>query len=145
MTIIHPIDDFLYTLFPSIEKNQNSLENALTEFYSVGNIKPLIEFKDDFVKITIDYLMGDALNYFKGIPKAEIKKIAFEIATIGTQGIDPNQKNYSIPSIKNSSFFGYKTLAYYYVSWALAIPEMLNQLQMPFDKEYQLATKFLKL
>ena len=55
MTIIHPIDDFLYTLFPNIEKNQNSLENALTEFYSVGNIKPLIEFKDDFVKITIDY------------------------------------------------------------------------------------------
>ena len=89
--------------------------------------------------------MGDALKYFKAIPIVETKKIAFEIATIGTQGIDPNQKNYSIPSIKNSSFSGYKTLAYYYVSWALAIPEMLKQLQLPFDKEYELATKFLKL
>ena len=32
------------------------------------------------------------------------KKIAFEIATVGTQGIDPNKENYSIPSIKNSNF-----------------------------------------
>ena len=62
MTIIHPIDNFLYTLFPNIEKNQNSLENALTEFYSVGNIKPLIEFKDRFVKITIDYLKIETEN-----------------------------------------------------------------------------------
>ena len=85
------------------------------------------------------------MEYFKNLPNTKIKEIAFEIATIGTQGIDPNKKNYSIPSIKNSSFSGYKTLAYYYVSWALAIPEMLKQLQMPFDKEYELATKFLKL
>ncbi len=58
-------------------------------------------------------------------------------------GIDPKKKNYSVPSIKESSFNGHKTLAYYYVSWALALPEMLNSLQMPFDKEFDLATKFL--
>ena len=34
---------------------------------------------------------------------------------------------------------GYQAIAYYYVSWAIGIPEMLDKLQMPFDKEYKLA------
>ena len=89
--------------------------------------------------------MADAINYFSKTTNEVTKKIAFEIATIGTQGIDPNKKNYSIPSIMDSKFSGYKILAYYYVSWAIGIPEMLNQLQLPFDKEYDLANKYLKL
>jgi hypothetical protein len=41
-------------------------------------------------------------------------------------------------------FSGYKLLAYYYVSWAKAVPQMLSQLQMPFDEEYQLALSLFK-
>ncbi|TXD57961.1 hypothetical protein ES044_13685 [Polaribacter sp. IC066] len=63
---------------------------------------------------------------------------------MGTQGINPQKENYAIPSIAHSSFSGYKTLAYYYVSWAIAMPDALQQLQLPFEKEYKLATKFLK-
>jgi hypothetical protein len=88
--------------------------------------------------------MSDAINYFKQLPLVAIKKIAFEIATIGTQGINPQKENYAIPSIAHSSFSGYKTLAYYYVSWAMAMPDALQQIQLPFHKEYKLATKFLK-
>ncbi|AOW11405.1 hypothetical protein EM308_14060 [Flavobacterium gilvum] len=58
----------------------------------------------------------------------------------GTQGYDPNIKDYKLSSIANKSFSGYQILAYYYVSWAIAIPEMLSQLQLPFDKEYKLAS-----
>lgn len=90
------------------------------------------------------YMVG-ALDYFEDMSQEEIKKIAMEIATIGMSGIDPNKDSYKIPSIKGSSFSGYKTLAYYYVSWAIAIPEMLEQLQMPFDKEYALARKMRDL
>ncbi len=97
------------------------------------------------INMAVTMYMVDAFNYFSNLKQEQIKNIAFEIATIGTQGIDPNKKNYSIPSIKDSNFSGYKTLAYYYVSWAIGIPEMLNQLQMPFDKEYDLANKYLKL
>ena len=97
------------------------------------------------VNMAMTMYMTDALNYFSKLKKEEIKKIAFEIATIGTQGIDPNKKNYSIPSIKGSDFSGYKTLAYYYVSWAVAIPDMLSELQLPFDKEYEMARKYLTL
>ena len=37
---------------------------------------------------------------------------------------------------------GYKALAYYYVSWALAMPEHLAELQLPFEKEYEVAKVF---
>ncbi|MEX2369767.1 MAG: hypothetical protein WD578_02085, partial [Bacteroidales bacterium] len=84
-----------------------------------------------------------ALEYFAGMPQEDVKKIAMEIAQVGITGIDPKKDGYKIPSIKGSSFSGYKTLAYYYVSWAIAIPEMLPQLQMPFDREYELAKEIV--
>jgi len=54
MTIIHPLDNFIYELFPNIEKNEESLKKAISDFYTVENIKPTVEFSKDFVEITID-------------------------------------------------------------------------------------------
>ncbi len=54
MIIIHQLDNFIYELFPNIEKNEISLKIALANFYSVGNIKPKIKFSKDFVEISID-------------------------------------------------------------------------------------------
>jgi hypothetical protein len=73
------------------------------------------------------------------MPKEDIKKIAFEIAMLGRQGFDPKKDGYRISAIKGKTFSGYHILAYYYVSWALAIPEMLGQLQLPYDGEYEAA------
>ena len=61
-----------------------------------------------------------------------------EFATLGMTGINPKKENYEVPSIPKK-MTGYQALAYYYVSWAIGIPEMLDKLQMPFDKEYKLA------
>jgi hypothetical protein len=69
-----------------------------------------------------------------------VKEIAFEIAMQGRQGFSPEEK-YKLNKIPNKTFTGYQILAFYYVSWALAIPEMLSQLQLPFDQEYILAQK----
>ncbi len=88
--------------------------------------------------------MVDALNYFSEIPQSEIKKIAFEIAMMGTQGYSPDQDNYSISSIPNKLFSGYHILAYYYVSWMLAMPEMISQLNLPYEKEYMMAMSMYK-
>ena len=82
--------------------------------------------------------MLDALKYFEGIPKQKIKEIAQEIALQGTQGYNPNN-NYRLSTIPEKIFSGYHILAYYYVSWKLSMPEMLSQLQLPFDEEYKLA------
>jgi hypothetical protein len=58
---------------------------------------------------------------------------------LGTQGFFPDKQGYVVASIPDKSFSGYHILAYYYVSWAMAIPEMLKELQLPFDKEYEMA------
>jgi hypothetical protein len=88
--------------------------------------------------------MVDALQYFEGMPKEKIKQIAFEIAGQGTQGYRPDKKDYRISSIPGKLFSGYHILAYYYVSWSLSIPEMVSQLQLPYDDEYNLATAMHK-
>ena len=54
MIIIHPLDDFIYELFPNIEKNENSLKKALTEFYTIGNVKPAIRLNKDFIEVSIN-------------------------------------------------------------------------------------------
>lgn len=89
--------------------------------------------------------MVSALQYLKPLSKDKVKTIAFEFATLGIAGIDPNKNNYSVPSIKDKKFTGYQTLAYYYTSWALAMPDELAQLQMPFDKEFALANQLSKV
>jgi hypothetical protein len=145
--LVHESDYRKKTIDSVIEEIQNDPLGLNTKNSSNDRKmkKFLEENSSEEINMAVAMYMGGALNYFNKLPIAKVKEIAFEIATIGTQGIDPNKKNYSIPSIKDSSFSGYKTLAYYYVSWALAIPELLKQLQLPFDKEYDLATKFLKI
>ncbi|MCH6234499.1 tetratricopeptide repeat protein [Cognataquiflexum rubidum] len=89
------------------------------------------------------YMVG-ALEHFRGMSNDKVKEIAYEIAMLGQTGISPEKKGYKLNKIPNTTFTGYKLLAYYYVSWAIAIPEMLRELQMPFDKEYQLALTLSK-
>jgi hypothetical protein len=91
------------------------------------------------INMAVVLFMVDALQFFEGKPKEEIKKIAFEIATQGTQGYRPDKDNYRINSIKDKTFSGYHILAYYYVSWSLAIPEMVSQLNLPYEAEYKMA------
>jgi len=91
------------------------------------------------INMAVVLFMVEALAYFEGRPKEEIKATAFEIAMQGTQGYSPDKDNYRISSIKGKQFSGYHILAYYYVSWAIAAPEMLSKLQLPYDEEYKLA------
>ena len=90
------------------------------------------------------YMLG-ALKYFKDKPMEFVKKCAFEIATLGMGGISPDKKEgYKIPSI-DRDFGGYEMLAYYYVSWAIAIPDKLKLLELPFDTAYQNALQMFKM
>jgi len=107
----------------------------------VANAKFALDHQDgsDTTETTMMALhMLSALEYFDGMSKADVKSIAIEIAMVGVNGIDPHS-NYTLKSIPNKKFSGYKLLAYYYVSWAIAIPEMLEQLQLPFTKAYEVA------
>lgn len=91
------------------------------------------------LNMAVVMFMVDALQYFDGMPKEQIHKIAFEIALQGTQGYRPDKDDYKINSIPGKIFSGYHILAYYYVSFALAAPEVLPDLNLPFDDEYKYA------
>lgn len=85
------------------------------------------------------YMLG-ALEYFDGMTKGQIKRIAFDIAMLGMKGISPEKKSgYKVNSMPGKDFGGYQMLAYYYVSWALAIPEQLGALGLPFTKAWETA------
>jgi hypothetical protein len=63
---------------------------------------------------------------------------------VGLKGISPDKKGYSINAIPNKEFGGYEFLAYYYVSWALAVPDKVNSLGLPFKTAYQSARKLFE-
>lgn len=97
------------------------------------------------VNLAVAYFMLNALDYFKNMEKAKVKEIAFEIALLAQTGIDPKKQGYRLNKIPNKKFSGYNLLAYYYVSWAIAVPELLMELQMPFEKEYELAKSIFEV
>jgi hypothetical protein len=70
----------------------------------------------------------------------DIEKVAFECAMVGQNGISPAQKSgYKLNNVPGKDFSGYELLAYYYVSWAISHPEMLDKLQLPFADAYSMA------
>lgn len=129
-------------LIKSIEDDPYGLETEdpirdfeMSEFLSNEDRKDL--------NMTVLMYMTSALEFFKNLPLLKIKEIAFEIAQQGRFGYKPDGE-YRLHSIPNKVFGGYQILSYYYVSWALSIPEMLSELGLPYDKEYELAQKFIK-
>ena len=126
----------------------NLLSSIENDPYDLGSKDPYKEREmDKFQKsqesigtnMAVVVFMVDALQYFEKMPKEEIKKIAFDIARQGTQGFRPDKDDYRISAIKDKTFSGYHILAYYYVSWMLAIPEMVAELNLPYEAEYKLA------
>jgi hypothetical protein len=94
--------------------------------------------------MAVVFFMVDALRFFEGMPKEEIKNIAIEIALQGTQGYNPDKKDYTINLIPDKTFSGYHILSWYYVSWALAMPESIGALGLPYDKEWEMAKQMTK-
>ena len=93
--------------------------------------------------MAIVMFMVEALKHFKEKDASDIKQAAFELAMLGTQGIDPNKKDYIISSIYKKHFSGNQVLAFYYVSWALAMPEQVQHLGLDFAKEFEMAKKII--
>lgn len=130
-------------LLESIEKDSYNLESKdLQKQREMDKFQKSQETMG--TNMAVATFMVDALQYFEGMPKEEIKKIALEIATQGAQGYSPDKKDYEIDSIPGKIFSGYQILAYYYVSWSLAIPEMVARLQLPYEEEYKLALTMSK-
>jgi Tfp pilus assembly protein PilF len=98
---------------------------------------------DPMETMMMSMYMLSAMQYFDKISHDDVKKIAFEIATVGINGISPKKK-YSIKSIADKEFGGYEFLAYYYVSWAREFPDALDKIGLPFNKAYETALEMYK-
>ena len=130
-------------LLTSIEKDPYDLESK--DPYKEREMDKFQKSQESIgTNMAVVMFMVDALQFFEKKSKEEIKIIAFEIAMQGTQGYRPDKKDYRINSISGKVFSGYHILAYYYVSWMLAIPEMISQLNLPYEEEYKLANTMFK-
>jgi len=85
------------------------------------------------------YCLG-ALPRFEGMPKPEIQKISFEIAMLGTRGLDVNDpaQKYTLNSIPGK-FSGLHLLCIEYVGFQLIAPSM--DLGFDLSAEYAEAMK----
>lgn len=139
-----PIEDEFYnkrtnleSLVDSIEKDPYGIDENTSNKDS--QMKKFQESQAEMgTNMAVVMFMVDAMQYFEGKPKSKVKESAFEIASLGTQGIKPDGQ-YVLRTVPNKDFSGYHLLAYYYVSWAIAVPEMLKELRLPYDDEYKMA------
>lgn len=130
-------------LLSSIEKDPYDLESK--DPYKQREMDKFQKSQEQIgLNMAVVMFMVDALQFFEAMNQPEIKKIAIEIATLGTQGFRPGNNDYRITSVKNKTFSGYHILAYYYVSWSLAIPDMVAELKLPYEEEYKMALKRYK-
>jgi len=125
-------------LLSSIEKDPFDLESK--DPYKERETDKFQKSQEQIgINMAVAMFMVDALQFFEAMSQDEIKKIAVDIAMQGTQGYRPDKDDYSINSVKGKTFSGYHILAYYYVSWSLAIPEMVTKLNLPYEAEYKMA------
>ena len=128
-----------YTLYDEIDRRL--AEAPSEEDIDVKNAQFALDHQDGadpMETMMMSMYMLSAMQYFDKLSHDEVKKIAFEIATVGISGISPKNK-YSIKSIANKEFGGYEFLAYYYVSWAREFPDALAKIGLPFNKAYETA------
>ena len=82
-------------------------------------------------------------SLFKDKCKEECKRsirLLFDRNILWGDALDfTNKDDYRINLIKGKTFSGYHILAYFYVSWSLAIPELVSQLNLPYETEYKMA------
>lgn len=129
----------------SLADQLNSIEADPIGDYSADpeKVREMQDFqarqKELGVNMAVVMYMVDALKHFKAEPMNKIKMTAFEIAMLGAQGIHPEKQGYKLANVPGTTFSGYRLLAYYYVSFKLAVPEVLPDLKLPYDTEFGMA------
>lgn len=143
-TLIKKVVHEDYTLNEEIDRRL--AEAPSEEDIDVNNAQFALDHQDGadpMETMMMSMYMLSAMQYFDKLSHDEVKKIAFEIATVGINGISPKKK-YSIKSIADKEFGGYEFLAYYYVSWAREFPDALDKIGLPFNKAYETALEMYK-
>jgi len=91
------------------------------------------------LNMAVAHFMVDALKHFQPLSQPEIQAIAMDCAMTGANGISPNKDGYTLKTVPGQTFTGNRLLAWFYASFAMSVPQMLSELGLPFDKEWEWA------
>ncbi len=134
---VYPTDEWLSKLEadPFGLHAANPIENAEMQKFIEAN-------QDGNINMAVVMYMQSSLKYLAALSPEKIKEISFEIAHLGRTGIDPNSTDtYSLATVPNQKFTGWKLLAWMYTSWYKHQPSMVKELGLNFDNEFKLAQK----
>ena len=105
-----------------------------------------ISYDDDSAgSMAVTMHLADAINFFRERSAKETQAVAFEIAMLGTQGIDPSktEKRYTLNSVPNRKFSPLQLLAYMYVGFK-ELDESVDT-QLDFEDQFQEAKEIANL
>lgn len=145
----HAVDNNIEVFIFEGKEVLASFAKYLIEYFENGKPNPkrmqedMQTFQDSAQKMKINMAvvmyMVEAIKLFESQSIAAVKKLALEIAMQGAMGYAPAKEGYKFSPFKDRNFSGWHILAFYYVSFAIALPELLPKLELPYEKEYALA------
>lgn len=96
------------------------------------------------INTAVVMFMVSAMNQLNALPIEKVKEIATEIAMQGIHGYSVDGTVYRLANVPGKTFTGYEILAWYYVSWSMAMPDAVGMLGIDFGKEYEIAKGMVK-
>ena len=85
-----------------------------------------------------------AIKHLRHLDISAIRMIAMESAMIWQNGKNIRDE-YTIQSLPGWTLDLYQFIAYYYCSFNMAFPNMMDKVQLPYEKEYQQALADIKV
>ncbi len=125
-------------------KTNDTIYNEAKDMMNQIARKEYADSAASFPRMDVVFYCLGALEYFDTLPKEAVKKIVFEIAILGTKGIDihdPEQK-YTLNNMEGN-FTGMHLIAYEYVGFKIVEPTM--DIGFDLENEYQQALKMYEM
>lgn len=86
-----------------------------------------------------EYMLNAMRNFAAMLPE-DVAAVARECAITGMNGVKTDgSTSYKLSAFPEKRFSGYEFLAWFYVSWAEAFPDMLQETGLPFHHAYEMA------
>ena len=79
-----------------------------------------------------------AIRHLKRLDVNQVRMLAMEMAMVWHNGKNL-QETYVLQSIPDMQLDYHQFIAYYYCSFNMVFPNMMNKIQLPYEKEFQVA------
>ena len=77
-----------------------------------------------------------AIRHLKRLDVNQVRMLAMEMAIVWQNG-ENRRESYVLQSLPDMEFDYHQFIAYYYCSFNMVFPNMMDKLQLPYEKEFQ--------